>query len=351
MTHIFQVPISDFALPFNRIWKRILMHLGIAVFFGFLWMPVYNYSLLHAFKMVFMLFLSDVSQAFVHIIIYKKLSQKFDWIEHTRKRVGYTIVLHLTAMYVVFFVTLTPCIHFLFGASYVDAFKTLLQIWVLPLVLMAISMTLVVCIEFFTNWKKSFATEEQLNAQMMNYKYEALRNQVNPHFLLDSFGTLKALVKSEPQHAVDFIQKISGLYRRVLDVKDQEFIALADELQCLSNYIELLSIRYRGELSIQVDIDPDQDDLIIPLSLQSLLEYAVEYYSNNQMSSAGISLLKKNDQIELAGSKRFGSRMAGLESPGLRILEQQYQFYSKRPLIYYEDEDTFSICIPLLKQG
>jgi two-component system, LytTR family, sensor kinase len=351
MTHIFQVPIAEFALPFNRIWKRVLMHFGIAVFFGFLWMPVYNYGLFHALKLVFMLFISDLSQAFVHIIIYRKLSAKYDWIEHTRERVIYTIVFHLTAMYLMFFLTLTPGIHFLFGPSYMDAFQTLLRIWVLPLVLTAISMTLVVCIEFFNNWKKSFATEEQLNAQMMNYKYEALRNQVNPHFLLDSFGTLKALVRSEPQRAVDFIQKMSDLYRNVLDVKDQEFIPLHDELRYLSNYIDLLKIRYNGELSFQIDINAEHDDLIIPLALQSLLEYAVEYFSHHVNGMESISLTKRGDQIELKGSKYIGSRIAGIGSPGLRILEQQYQFYSKRPLMYEENSHTFSIFIPLLKQA
>jgi sensor histidine kinase YesM len=329
----------------------MLMHLGIAVFFGFLWMPVYHYTVVHALKMVFMLFVSDLSQAFVHIIIYKRLSTKFDWIEQTRERVFYTISLHFLGVYVMYFAVLTPCIHFLFGVSYMTAFHNLLNIWALPLVFMVVSMTLVVSIEFFSNWKKAFATEEQLNAQMMNYKYEALRNQVNPHFLLDSFGTLKALVRSEPQRAVYFIQKMSDLYRRILDVKDQEFIPLHDELNYLSNYIELLKIRYKGELSIQVDIEPEHDDLIIPLSLQSLLEYAVEYYHTRDVTPASIRLLKKKDEIKMIGSKKPSQQMNPLEAPGLRILEQQYQFYSKRPLIYEENEDTFSILIPLLKQG
>jgi sensor histidine kinase YesM len=351
MTHIFQVPIAEFGAPFNRIWKRVLMHFCIAVFFGFLWMPVYNYSFVHALKMVFMLFISDLSQAFVHIIIYKRLSAKYDWILHTRERIIYTVSLHFLGLYIVYFAILTPCIHFLFDVSYMVAFQNLVHIWTLPLVFMAVSMTLVVSIEFFSNWKKAFATEEQLNAQMMNYKYEALRNQVNPHFLLDSFGTLKALVRSEPQRAVDFIQKMSDLYRRVLDVKDQEFIPLHDELNYLANYIELLKIRYKGELSIQVDIKPEYDDLIIPLSLQSLLEYAVEYYSNHGVGLASIHLLKRKDQIEMTGSKNHGQQMKSLDSPGLRILEQQYQFYSKRPIMYEENDQAFSILIPLLKQG
>lgn len=351
MTHLFNIPIEKFGVPFNKLWKRVLLHFGIALAFGTIWLPTYNYDLVIYVKFVLMIFINDIIQSFGHVVVFYKLEQRYDWINETKKRIIYSILLHLVATYASYFTVIPLYIHFVFGAPFRGAYDALLNIWALPLILTVFSLFLAIASDFFRNWKKSFAAAEQLHAQMMNYKYESLRNQINPHFLLDSFSVLKKFVYSDPSKAVEFIHKISNLYRNVLDVKDKEFVSLKEELNFMSVYLDLLKLRYGSQLEIIIDVKAEADDVIIPLSLQSLLEYAVENTIQHVNGNPSIiKLFKSNDHIEISGEKDLSDAKVHLDNSAIKTIEQQYQFYSKRPVMFMATPTTFSVRIPVLKQ-
>ena len=350
MKRLFNVPLDKYAAPFDRRWKRFLLHVGIAFFFSSIWFPACNYDPVLFIKLFFMLLISDVTQAIAHIAIFWNLEQRFDWITDTRKRVVYGIVLHTISTFAMFFSVLPVYLHFVYGATYKYAYNTLTGIWSMPLVLTAVSLVFAIATDFFKKWKTSLAANEQIHSQMMNYKYESLRNQVNPHFLLESFKALKGLVKTQPLVAVEFIQKISELYRSVLDVKDKEFIPLKEELAHIQNYLDLLKIRFGEKIRVDIRVLADNDDLIIPLALQSLLEYTVENISTRSDDHVLINVIKIGDQIEVTSSSgRQNEMLTTTTVSGIKTLEQQYQFYSQMPVVFHESPTSWLIRIPVLK--
>jgi len=81
---------------------------------------------------------------------------------------------------------------------------------------------------FLRSWKQSSLEAERLKTEMMTYKYESLRNQVNPHFLFNSLNVLSDLVYEDQSQAVKFIRQLSDLYRYVLDSREREVVPLQE---------------------------------------------------------------------------------------------------------------------------
>lgn len=350
---IFNIPVKDFATPFDKIWKRILLHFLISLVVGVIvypfWIPDLGYELIPYLKVSMFFFTGDISQAFIHILIYIKLNQNYDWLKHTKKRVMYGIVLHTVGTFAVYLTVPAVYICLVFDLAITDAVQLLMSTWILPLGIVAFVMVFAIAGEFFKNWRKSLASEEKVEAEMMNYKYESLRNQINPHFLLESFSLLKKLVFKDQQKAVHFIQVISDLYRHVLEVKDNEFILLSEELKYVSSYITLLKLRYENQLDISLNLTAEADDLVAPLSLQILIENAVESNISSGNDLLKITVKRIDQHIEISNSKNGSKEYIDIHATSLKNLEQQYEFYSKAPVQFLETATTFSVKIPILK--
>jgi len=348
---IFNVPIDYFGVPFNRWWKRLIMHFLISLVVSAIVCSSSTWGLLIYIKFVFLYFFSDITQAFTHILIHVKLEEKFDWLKDTRKRVVYAIILHTLGTFVNYFTVPLLYIHLVFHVPFQESFNILAGLWVIPIAIVGFVMVFGVAGEFLKNWKKSLASEEKLKAEMMNYKYESLRNQINPHFLLDSFNSLKHLVKEDQQKAADFIQKISNLYRHVLQVKDKEFIPLREELEFIEPYIELLKFRYKDQMQISVNVKPEKDDLIAPMSLQFLIENAIENTNVFREEPVHIDVNKMNEHIEISNSRGEATSKIDLMNARLKNIQQQYQFYSDKPVEFVETSSAFVVKLPILKQA
>ena len=94
------------------------------------------------------------------------------------------------------------------------------------------------------NWIKSIEKNEELKRENLLAKYEALKNQVNPHFLFNSLNTLSGLVEQKPELATDFIKKLSDIYRYVLEQNDKELVSINDEMKFVEDYIFLSKMRF-----------------------------------------------------------------------------------------------------------
>lgn len=119
--------------------------------------------------------------------------------------------------------------------------------------------------------------ERQKRANLVS-QFETLKNQVNPHFLFNSLNVLLDLVHDDPDLAEDFIVKLTKVYRYVLDLKDQDTVELADELNFIKSYIFLHQIRFGNRLQLYVQVpEGDQYRRVPPLSLQLLVENAIKH--------------------------------------------------------------------------
>ena len=148
---------------------------------------------------------------------------------------------------------------------------------------------------FFKNWKESAVQQEKLKREQLALQYETLKSQVNPHFLFNNLNALTSLISTNPEKAIDFVKKLSEVYRYVLDQKDSEMVALDTELKFVESYVFLQKIRFGNNLDVQMDIR-HKNFKVIPLSLQMLVENAIKHNEISDRHPLQIRIYSEYDQ-------------------------------------------------------
>ena len=205
-------------------------------------------------------------------------------------------------------------------------------------------------IGFFQAWKRSFVQAEKLKVEMLAYKYESLRNQINPHFLFNSLNVLSDLVYDDQRMAVKFIQQMSDLFRYVLDSRDKELVPLKDELEFIRSYTFMLKTRFEEKLKIEIAVQPNTDDYIVPMSLQLLIENAVKHNEVSEAFPLWISIRKNGNLLEVENNVQPKNVGDDSKQTGLKNITQQYAFFSERPIKIITSDERFLVRLPILKR-
>lgn len=118
------------------------------------------------------------------------------------------------------------------------------------------------------------AEKSRTEAELKN-----LRNQLNPHFLLNTLNNIYALIAFDTDKAQTAVQELSRLLRHVLYDNQQNFVTLGKEMDFIKNYIALMRIRLSSNVTVETrfDIRPDSPTEIAPLIFISLIENAFKH--------------------------------------------------------------------------
>jgi two-component system LytT family sensor kinase len=185
---------------------------------------------------------------------------------------------------------------------------------------------------------------------MMTYKYESLRSQINPHFLFNSFNVLSELVYEDQKLAVQFIGKLSNVYRYVLDSRNVELVALKDELDFAKTFVFLMEIRFGSSLKVVFDIEPKNDEVVVPMSLQLLIENAVKHNEVAKNNPLKVTISRTGSMMEIGNvikSKASGEDSKGI---GLENIQSRYAYFTDTPVEIIQN-DKFIVRIPILTKG
>jgi LytS/YehU family sensor histidine kinase len=204
-------------------------------------------------------------------------------------------------------------------------------------------------IGFFKAWKNAFVRAEKLKVEMMAYKYESLRNQINPHFLFNSLNVLSDLVYDDQAMAVKFIRQLSDLFRYVLDSRDKELVPLKDELEFIRSFTFLLKTRFEDKLKIDVDVQANPDEYIVPMTLQLLIENAVKHNEVSEAFPLRISVRKADDCLEVENNLQPKSVGDDSKKTGLKNITQQFAFFSEKPIKIITSDERYMVRVPILK--
>lgn len=202
---------------------------------------------------------------------------------------------------------------------------------------------------FFNAWRKSIIEAERFKTEMLAYKYESLQNQLNPHFLFNSFNVLSDLVYEDQKKAVVFIKQLSLLFRYVLDSKDKELIMLREELEFIDSYKFLLKTRFEEKLEIDIKIETNGSDMVVPMTMQLLIENCVKHNEISNEKPLRIKCFRSDDYIEVHNN--FQPKFVGPDSKkmGLSNIKQQYQMFTTREIEISQTEEVFSVRVPIIK--
>lgn len=204
-------------------------------------------------------------------------------------------------------------------------------------------------LNFFELWKKSIIESEQLKQENIQTQFEMLKSQVNPHFLFNSLNTLSAIIPEDQEKAVEFVQKLSSLYRFILQHRDQATVSLQTEIGGIYHYFYLQQMRFGQELSLQVKLTPDALlKQVPPLSLQILVENAVKHNMISSSKPLQITIENDGDTLLVTNNlQRKRSAEPGTQL-GLSNLFDRYRLLGSAMPEITENPSFFTAKIPLI---
>jgi two-component system, LytTR family, sensor kinase len=284
-----------------------------------------------------------------HLLIFEYLDKKISWLKKPVKRalVGLVALVIYSAVAFMF-------IQSLFFYLIKGTLPEISWAWVAGNVFYPVAISFVIsvtftAIGFFEAWKKSFIRAEKLNTQMMAYKYEVLRNQINPHFLFNSFNVLSDLVYDDQETAVKFIQQMSRLFRYVLDSRDKELVKLSEEIEFARSFLFLLKIRLEDKLIYEIDVNPEATEFIVPVSVQMLIENAVKHNEASTGFPLKIKILKKDHRLIVTNTIKPKQADDASTRLGLDNLQQQFAFFTKEKPEIAKSDAEFRVSLPIIR--
>ncbi|MFK7772548.1 MAG: sensor histidine kinase [Saprospiraceae bacterium] len=204
---------------------------------------------------------------------------------------------------------------------------------------------------FYTKLQKSIQEKEQLQRENIQSQLEGLKNQVNPHFLFNSLNTLTYLIPEEPDKAVNFVQKLSKVYRYILEIRDQKIVTISDELEFLNAYVFLLKERFGENLNIDINIPKSNyHSKIVPLSLQILFENVIKHNIISTQKPLMIQVSIEKDKLIVKNNLQKKNQVISSTSMGLQNIKNRYQFFTKKEVDVIVTSDSFLVALPLVGQ-
>jgi LytS/YehU family sensor histidine kinase len=202
---------------------------------------------------------------------------------------------------------------------------------------------------FFYKWNDSRLEVSETRKNTVQAQLDALKLQLDPHFLFNNLSTLTSLIEDDQQLAVDYVINLSSIYRYMLSNRVQNTIRISEELEFISAYLFLYRTRYGEAISIVMpEINTYQDKSIAPLTLQLLVENAIKHNLFSRHVPLMINIYFEDGYIVVHNNKtpkptgEPGSKM------GLKNISERYILLGHIEPIVTETADSFEVKVPLL---
>jgi hypothetical protein len=174
--------------------------------------------------------------------------------------------------------------------------------------------------DLLAEWRRSERTGEALRRQALRAELDALKAQLNPHFLFNSLNVLHGLIDADPARARELVLELSDVLRYVLREGAQDLVPLERELEFVRGWLRILDARHGAALCVDLDLDAEPGERLPPLALQLLIENAVRHNRVEPDAPLRVRVARVADGLRVANPlqpRRSAEPGAGL---GLRNL-------------------------------
>lgn len=195
------------------------------------------------------------------------------------------------------------------------------------------------------------AVAEREKANLAQYRYMMLKQQVNPHFLFNSLNILDYMVlENETAQASGYIHKLADVYRYMIRNDEETLVSLGEELGFIKEYVDLLKVRFGDAVSVDIDI-PEQllSRKVVPCSLQVLIENATKHNSLSSTDPLKVRIFTEADSLTVVNElhPKLG-QVAPSTGLGLKYIRRQYADLSGRDVVVLKTDGEFRVTIPIL---
>ncbi|MFT3823113.1 MAG: histidine kinase [Chitinophagaceae bacterium] len=296
------------------------------------------------------IYIQGLASWYLHIISMHWLRKRFPDIGQTITRLTILAITHISLTSITFITIFYTYDYFHFLHYQLDQGQLLMSL------LLSVALTMLATATWeadytIRKWKESLSEKEMLQQMAIQQEFEALKSQVNPHFLFNCFNTLSSLIAEDTQRADTFLNELSKVYRYLLRNNEDGLSTVQNELQFIESYFRLLKTRHGEAIQYQVEVDPQYQDFLLPsLTLQLLVENVVKHnmLSKNKpliidiFTMAGQKLVVNNNlqpriikgPSNNVGLENIRTKYALLDQPGFQVFQDDKNFTVVLPLIF-----------------
>ncbi|CAN5828460.1 hypothetical protein BH11BAC4_BH11BAC4_07070 [soil metagenome] len=204
---------------------------------------------------------------------------------------------------------------------------------------------------YIKNREHSLKRMERLRQEKIQFRFEVLRNQVNPHFLFNSFNTLISTIEEDPKMGIEYVEQLSDFFRHIVNYRDKDIIPLKEELGLLQTYFFLQQKRYGDHLRLQVNIieTAKEENFIPPLTLQLLIENAIKHNAVSKETILNINIDLEDDYLTVSNNLNQKINKDTSSGMGLQNIINRYNILSDKKVQVKNDNRYFIVLLPLLK--
>lgn len=202
---------------------------------------------------------------------------------------------------------------------------------------------------FYNRYQQTKIKEQKVIAGTASAKFDALKNQLDPHFLFNSLNVLTSLIEENPNNAQKFTTSLSKVYRYVLEQKNKDLVTVDEELDFARTYMSLLKMRFEDSIVFEI---PNQaanpESKVVPLSLQLLLENAVKHNMVTTSKPLHIKIYEANGNLIVENNLQLKQIVKKSSGVGLSNIKQRYQLLTNKKVIINQQANRFAVAIPML---
>ncbi|MFH4964087.1 histidine kinase [Gaetbulibacter sp. M235] len=204
-------------------------------------------------------------------------------------------------------------------------------------------------IYFYNKYQQNKIKEQKVIAGTASAKFDALKNQLDPHFLFNSLNVLTSLIEENPENAQKFTTSLSKVYRYVLEQKNKELVTVDEELEFAKTYMSLLKMRFEDSIIFEIpEKASNPESKVVPLSLQLLLENAVKHNMVTTSKPLHIKIYESEGNLVVENNlqpKQIVKKSSGV---GLENIKQRYNLLSNKRVYINQQVNSFAVSIPML---
>ena len=155
---------------------------------------------------------------------------------------------------------------------------------------------------YYEHYRASELRLERMERNFSQARLNALRMQLDPHFLFNALNTVSSQVERNPRLARTMIEHLGDLLRLSLDARDRQEIPLAEELAFLEHYVAIQKIRFADNLRIEIQVAADVKYALVPcLILQPLVENAIRHGTSRRAAGGTVTVIAQHrpDQLQI----------------------------------------------------
>ncbi len=198
-------------------------------------------------------------------------------------------------------------------------------------------------------WVATQHEVEGLKRAKLRSDYNALQDQLNPHFLFNNLSVLKSMIKYDPDGALKFTQNFTDVYRYVLQSKDADLVPLDREVEFIKAFLDLHKERLGEGMIYTIDWEEELNSKgILPLALQLLVENAIKHNICSKEKPLHIRIYREEERLVVENNIQLRETTYSTKA-GLKNLQKRFEFVSKEGVDIHDDGKVFRVSFPLLE--